>query len=351
VWTIDEDLNTGSLAMGTATNDRNSLWGYDVGAGASPHAADPVSRTNTGLIGSVATGGVQVDFEFGADGKIYTSQFRSVLPSDVAGIFVRDAAGNELWNSLQATRDLLGDPAADDVFRSVFGISVSSDQKWLAAMINSSDVAILPLVDGIPDIANRLLVNSAAPTGENSGRDIAFDAANNIHYVSSGQGRYRVLSPGGHTVSSLEWNGTSYSFDFETIVPPAGLLGDFNDDGAVDTADYVTWAKNAANAALPNDNGLATQAERYSLWTTHFGETSAPGSGAGAVPEPGSFAVAMLGLFLAGAAERRGANGCSQRAFDRASVVSIARKQDESRSHDDSFVTALVAVSVGIAPI
>ena len=92
---------------------------------------------------------------------------------------------------------MLGDPAADDVFRSVFGVDVSPDGNWLAVMVNSSDVAILPLVNGIPDIANRLLVNSAAPTGENTGRDISFDAAGNIHYVSSGQGRYRVLAPAG----------------------------------------------------------------------------------------------------------------------------------------------------------
>jgi autotransporter-associated beta strand protein len=45
-----------------------------------------------------------------------------------------------------------------------------------------------------------------------SGRDIAFDAAGNIHYVSSGQGLYRVLSPGGTQSSTLAWNGTAYSF-------------------------------------------------------------------------------------------------------------------------------------------
>ena len=49
-----------------------------------------------------------------------------------------------------------------------------------------------------------------------SGRDIAFDAAGNIHYVSSGQGLYRVLAPGGFTQATTSWNGTSYNF---AVVP------------------------------------------------------------------------------------------------------------------------------------
>jgi hypothetical protein len=80
---------------------------------------------------------------------------------------------------------------------------------------------------------------------------------------------------------------------------PEGLLGDFNEDGKVDTADYVTWRTNTANGALPNDDGLTTQADRFNLWTAHFGE-SAPGGGSeAAVPEPASL---MLLLCAANAA-------------------------------------------------
>src|SRR6267142_1511782 len=78
-----------------------------------------------------------------------------------------------------------------------------------------------------------------------------------------------------------------------------GLAGDFNNDGKVDAGDYATWRKNSANAALPNDNGLTTQAARYNLWRSSFG-TPGAGSGSlgvGAVPEPSTVGLAVIGLF------------------------------------------------------
>jgi hypothetical protein len=81
---------------------------------------------------------------------------------------------------------------------------------------------------------------------------------------------------------------------------PPGQLGDFTDDGKVDAADYVVWRKNTSNGPLPNDDELTTQAERYNLWRTNFGNMSTPGGG-NAVPEPGSLAgllAAMASLLL-----------------------------------------------------
>jgi hypothetical protein len=122
-------------------------------------------------------------------------------------------------------------------------------------------------------------------------------------------GLYRQLAPGGHTISTLAWNGTSYAFDVETVTEPEGLLGDFNEDGKVDAADYVVWRKNeTANNSLPNDGGAATQAARFDLWRANFGEMTMPGGGAGgAVPEPCSAALVMIcGYLFAGS---RGRNG------------------------------------------
>jgi hypothetical protein len=83
----------------------------------------------------------------------------------------------------------------------------------------------------------------------------------------------------------------------------AGVPGDFNNNGKVDAADYVTWRANTGNAALPNDNGVGNQAARYALWRSNFGN---PGSGSGlsaggaAIPEPSAclMAIVAMGLFV-----------------------------------------------------
>jgi autotransporter-associated beta strand protein len=78
-----------------------------------------------------------------------------------------------------------------------------------------------------------------------------------------------------------------------------GVPGDFNEDGKVDAADYAKWrANDGPNAPLPNDNGLATQQERYDLWVASFGDMAGSGSGSSlaAVPEPASMALVIFGL-------------------------------------------------------
>jgi glucosylceramidase len=83
------------------------------------------------------------------------------------------------------------------------------------------------------------------------------------------------------------------------------LPGDFNEDGVIDAADYTKWrdAMSAGASSLPNDPTPGTVDESdFLYWRDHFGETSSPGSGAGAaqsaVPEP---TTATL-LLIAGAA-------------------------------------------------
>src|SRR5215813_4339842 len=59
---------------------------------------------------------------------------------------------------------------------------------------------------------------------------------------------------------------------------PAPPLGDFNNNGTVDAADYVVWRKNLNGPyALPNDNGLGTpvSSAHYDLWRSSFGNTGA----------------------------------------------------------------------------
>jgi hypothetical protein len=205
VYTVDEDLTSAQFTPGGSTSDQNSLWRYDIGSSALPFSGAPTKINLTNPLLPLALS----DMERGADGKFYLSQERT--SGSEAGIVVLAPDGSVVFDSLTASRSLLGDPAALDIFRTIRGITVSLDQRFLAGVLNFSDVFVVPLdANGIPDITGRLLVNT--PNDINSARDIAFDAAGNIHYVSSGQAVYRVLAPGGFTSSTTSWNGTSFAF-------------------------------------------------------------------------------------------------------------------------------------------
>ncbi len=237
VYTLDEDLDSAHFG-GSGPNakaDRNSIWRYDIG-GSIPDAGysgtptqyapgaptPPAPAASNGLIGDFPQGGITADMTRGPDGKFYVSQNRTT--GGQPGILVFDSTGTTLlFNSLQASKTLLGDPNATDIFAAVAGIDVSPDGKWLAVIEVDNDVALLPLINGVPDLANRLLMDGGINTA--NGRDISFDAAGNLHIVSSGQGMYREYAPGGETLAITSWNGTSFSF-VVTVPEPAtfGLL-------------------------------------------------------------------------------------------------------------------------------
>jgi hypothetical protein len=76
--------------------------------------------------------------------------------------------------------------------------------------------------------------------------------------------------------SNLGTNRASFSNLLVTFVP-AALPGDFNNDGQVDTSDYVVWRK----------QGMST--EKYQEWQANFGASSLIGASvasARGVPEP-----------------------------------------------------------------
>lgn len=215
LYTVDEDLTTSQVTGAGSTTDKNSLWRYDVGNSATPYSAMPVK------IASLLVPAASADLDGGANGNLYLGQNRSAGAE--AGLVVVDPGGTVLWDSLTASRALLGDPLATDILRNVQGISISADQKWAALMLNISDVAVVPLdADGLPKIGDRLLVDTG--TDVTSGRDVAFDAAGNIYYVSSGQALLRAFGPGGDTDFVTSWDGTAFRFAAVPEPSTAGLL-------------------------------------------------------------------------------------------------------------------------------
>ena len=87
----------------------------------------------------------------------------------------------------------------------------------------------------------------------------------------------------------------------EFVSLPAGLAGDYNDDGRVDIADYVVWRNylGAADESGLNGNGDGggVTVSDYTYWKANFGSSAASSAVASvAVPEPATALVALLGI-------------------------------------------------------
>ena len=99
--------------------------------------------------------------------------------------------------------------------------------------------------------------------------------------------------------------------DVKRIAAPT-LVGDYNDDGVVDLADYPVWRDNlgSTTANLPNDLTPAIVDDLdYDAWKANFGATSGNGglNALAGVPEPGTLGLLIVGgLGMLGLRRNRG---------------------------------------------
>lgn len=119
-----------------------------------------------------------------------------------------------------------------------------------------------------------------------------------------------VSPTGTFTISSpYMWNLSNlYTTGEVTLTALAAIPGDFNNNGAVDAADFIVWRKTDGTPA------------GYNAWRTHFGQStangSAPGSAGGSsavVPEPASlplFLLAVMALLTSPLRRRAAKNRC-----------------------------------------
>jgi hypothetical protein len=121
-----------------------------------------------------------------------------------------------------------------------------------------------------------------------------------------------TFAAGADSASSAA-TGTAY---IDNFIVRDGLLGDYDQSGAVDAADYTVWKQafgstvaTAGNGADGNGNGKVDAAD-YTVWRDHLGSSLFSGSGSGAlstaaVPEPGALMLAALGGMALAAAWKR----------------------------------------------
>lgn len=233
LYAIDTDTTT------TSDGSPNLIMRWNIGSG--PVPAD-IAVTNVDNRTLLVNSGITMDLAKGPDGKFYTLQNRSdgfeggifvVDPAVDGGLFdpTPDGLWDEVYDSHADSVGVYGQTA--DILRQSRAVAISPDGRYMAVVRDSSDTWIIPLVDGIPNLAERKLV----PTGSvNLGRDVAFDAAGNLYVATSGHAAVRVFSPGYKTIAIT---GSAGTFTYTNIIP--------------DTT--VTITGNITNAAEPNVNG------------------------------------------------------------------------------------------------
>jgi hypothetical protein len=80
----------------------------------------------------------------------------------------------------------------------------------------------------------------------------------------------------------------------------SGQSGDYNNDGDVDSADYVVWRKSLPSGApLANDDTTGADAGDHGVWRVNFGEGAAgTGGQSPAVPEPAVMVMCASGALV-----------------------------------------------------
>lgn len=165
------------------------------------------------------------------------------------------------------------------------------------------------------------------PGGMNTSRSIALDASGNLFISEFGGGANPTdnaiidVVPGAGNPASLtnnsaiDWALSTTHANFPGLdvgLAAAGVQGDYNGNGIVDAADYTVWRDHLGQSfALPNrdtTNSGVINAQDYTFWVSRFGAISGAGSlGVGAVPEPASLAMLLIGAVGLWAGRCRGA--------------------------------------------
>jgi hypothetical protein len=153
---------------------------------------------------------------------------------------------------------------------------------------------------GFSSFVNPFVLPTLQP-GEFTAMEFAFEAAEALlpltlqAQFSAGEGQTSGAPNFGGDHPAQYFTTTN---PFVTLIAP--LTGDYNDNGAVDAADYIVWrntvGQTGANLAADGNSNRQIDDGDYNVWRANFGRTSLGPVGS-SVPEPSSWAI-VLGAMI-----------------------------------------------------
>jgi autotransporter-associated beta strand protein len=285
-------LNFGTLVAtnGAAIPDTSrvtistqSLWGGNNGAATTTLNTAIFRTVNDETIGSLAGGNA-------TRGEVNLSGVGVTLTTGA------DGTSSTYSGSITGTGDLAKTGAGTFTMDGVK--SYTGDTSVLGGTLSTNSASLADLADVYLTTGSTFNLNFA---GSDTIDSLFIDGA------SQAVGTWGGAGSGADNITAL-LSGTGI-LNVTTFVPPPGLLGDYNDDGIVDTADYIDWRKNEGSVVdMPNDGtpgpNLIDQSH-YDLWAANYGNSGSGSGGGAAVPEPASLVLVLLGI-AAACVNRRG---------------------------------------------
>ncbi len=182
-------------------------------------------------------------------------------------------------------------------------LTVEGDCTLAATAVLELDIATPSILD-LLDVAGHLsAAGTLAVTLVDGAPAPSLGDMFDIFDFASASGAFDTLDLPG-LASGLAWKSSDLLTSGILAVVADGVIGDYNQDGIVDAADYTVWRNNLGGdgSVLPNRdpaNSGVVSTDDYDSWRSHYGEISGTGSLLGsssAVPEPAALWLALLAI-------------------------------------------------------
>jgi endonuclease/exonuclease/phosphatase family metal-dependent hydrolase len=156
----------------------------------------------------------------------------------------------------------------------------------------------------------KLLEEWFDPTAASPGRPNQID-----YVVNRGADQWSIVTPGRFIVNATTEDASDH-YPLLAVLELEPYTADFNGDGRVDGADFLTWQRSVGatgvNAAGDANHDRVVNAADRTIWSQQFGSIGNAAAAGAVVPEPATAALAALLLLialLAGAKSSSGAPG------------------------------------------